>query len=168
MAIVIKFFFEINLIKLLILLFNSVLVCKLFFAQAVIFLHFVRHTYIEMEKINKNIKPVVTIALLIMVGAVLVFDGSTVANEPDTLSLKVEKPVINSSRTINDRSLQNVQFSDNEKSKETNSSSFSSQKDLSQKPTNQNNDNNMQDSYSGRTIFGSALSIIFKLFQYFL
>jgi hypothetical protein len=121
-----------------------------------------------MERINKNIKPVVTTALLIMVSVTFIFDGSTVANEPDTLSLKVEKPVINSSHAINDRSLQNVQFSDNEKSRETGDSSFSNQKDLSPKPTNQNNDNNIQDSYSGRTIFGSALSIIFKLFQYFL
>ncbi len=126
-----------------------------------------RLIYIEMKKINKNIRLTFAIASVGFIVAIFVLEGSIAANEPDTVSFKVEKPVINSNSVVSDRSIHNVQFPDNNNSNEAGNSSYGNRKDLSPgKPDG--NDDNLQDSYSGNTIFGAAMSIIYRLFQYFL
>ncbi len=121
-----------------------------------------------MDLIGKNIRLSFAIALLITGAAAFTYNSTLAVGEPDSLSVKNKENILEvRSLENNSTMLKDVTFSDEKNTNEVNSSNFSSGTDLKSKPSNQNEEN-MQDSYTGNTIFSSAMAIIYKLLRYFL
>ena len=121
-----------------------------------------------MNKIRQNIRVAFIITILVAMTTPFFIAGSLTAAEPDSVSLKIEKPRHILTKAVNDQKNSNaVSFSDNEKVSKPGSSSFSGSDKVKRDRSNQNEEN-LQDSSTGQTIFSSALSIIYKLLQYFL
>ena len=121
-----------------------------------------------MSSIKKIIKFTITIFLLFAVSGVFVFDNSLFANEPDSLSCKIEEPAKEIYPSNNDsNTLSTVSFSEQDKVSEVKSNELSVGINITPKQSNQNEEN-MQESYTRNSTLRSTLSIIYKLLQYFL
>ena len=121
-----------------------------------------------MSLIKKNIKFTVTILLLFAASGVFIFDSSLFASEPDSLSFKIEEPTQDTYPSLNDsNNLSTVSFSEQGKVSEVKKNDLSGGNNIAPKQSNQNEEN-MQDSYTRNSTLRSTLSIIYKLLQYFL
>ena len=121
-----------------------------------------------MNRIRQNIRLIFIIAIVATMSEPFFMAGSLTAGEPDSLSLKIEKPEHIVTKTVSDQKNTNaVSFSDKDKVSKPGKNGFSSGDKVKPNHSNQNEEN-LQDSYTGQTIFSSALSIIYKLLQYFL
>jgi hypothetical protein len=121
-----------------------------------------------MNRIRQNIRLTIILTLSITISVVFVVSASLTAGEPDSLALKIEKPQRTITPAIDKKTdNNNVSFADRDRAPESGNNNFSDGNKLQPKqPTR--DEGNMQDSYTGQTIFSSALSIIYKLLQYFL
>ncbi len=121
-----------------------------------------------MSLIKKIIKFTVTIFLLFAVSGVFVFESSLFANEPDSLFCKIEEPTKEIYPSHNDsNSLSTISFPEQEKVSEVKNNELSGGGNITPKQLNQNEEN-MQESYTRNSTLRSTLSIIYKLLQYFL
>ncbi len=121
-----------------------------------------------MSLTKKNIKFTVAIFLLFAVSGVFIFDSSLFASEPDSLSFKIEGTTKEIYPSLNDsNSLSTVSFSEQEKVSEVKNNELSGGNNITPKQSNQNEEN-MQESYTRNSTLRSTLSIIYKLLQYFL
>jgi len=121
-----------------------------------------------MSLINKNKRLVVIIAILIVISAVFDFDNSLIASKPDSLSYNIEEPAVELN-TTDDQSVNLCKgsFTKNKKVIDVKSNDLSAVGSMTPQPANQNEEN-VQDTYARNSVLTSALSIIYKLMQYFL